>query len=76
MLVTVNLDFKDTCDLVFLTPSFLVGVLRNRPCLLVRPSIGPSVRFLNISETAIRIFLIFCMKLMHHNGTKVTEPNF
>ena len=40
----------------------------------VRPwSVGPS---LNISETALRIFLIFCMKLVHHKGTKVTEPDF
>ena len=34
---------------------------------------GPS---LNISETALRIFLIFCMKLVHHKGTKVIEPDF
>ena len=39
---------------------------------------GPSVHgpSLNISETALRIFLIFCMKLEHHKGTKVTEPDF
>ena len=39
---------------------------------------GPSVvrPSLNISETALRIFLIFCMKLVHHKGTKVTEPDF
>ena len=45
----------------------------------VRPwSVSPSVRSpsLNISETALRIFLIFCMKLVHHKGTKVTEPDF
>ena len=39
----------------------------------VRPSVGPS---LNISETALRIFLIFCMKLGHYKGKKVTEPFF
>ena len=31
---------------------------------------------LNISETALRIFLIICMKLEHHKGTKVTSPIF
>ena len=43
---------------------------------LVRWSVSPS---LNISETAYCFFfLIFCMKLGHHNhkGTKVTEPDF
>ena len=45
-----------------------------RPWSVVRPSVvRPS---LNISETALRIFLIFCMKLVHHKGTKVTEPDF
>ena len=39
----------------------------------VSPSVSPS---LNISENALRIFLIFCMKLVHHKGTKVTEPDF
>ena len=45
----------------------------------VRPSVhGPSVvrPSLYISETALRIFLIFCMKLGHYKGTKVTEPDF
>ena len=40
---------------------------------LVRPLVRPS---LNISETAHWFFLIFCMKLGHHKGTKVTEPDF
>ena len=31
---------------------------------------------LNIADTALRIFLIFCMKLVHHKGTKVTESDF
>ena len=41
----------------------------------VRPSVvrGPS---LDISETALWIFLIFCMKLVHYKGTKVTESDF
>ena len=47
------------------------GVLCNHLCpWSVR---GPS---LNISETALRIFLIFCMTLVHQKGTKVTEPDF
>ena len=28
------------------------------------------------SETAVRIFLIFCMKLGDYKGRKVTEPDF
>ena len=28
------------------------------------------------SETAVRIFLIFCMKLGDYEGRKVTEPDF
>ena len=60
---------------LFWTPGLPVGVLCNHPCpWSVRgPSVGPS---LNISETALRIFLISCMKLVHHKGTKVTEPDF
>ena len=58
----------------FWTPSLPERVLCNHPCpSVVRPSVGQS---LNISETALRIFLIFCMKLVHHKGTKVTEPDF
>ena len=57
----------------FWTPGLPEGVLSNCPCLLVRPSVGPS---LDILETALRIFLIFCTKLVHHKGTKVTEPDF
>ena len=54
----------------FWTPGLPEGVLSNRPCpWSVRPS-------LNISETAHWFFLIFCMKLGHHKGTKVTEPDF
>ena len=67
--------------LLFWTPGLPEGVLSNRPCpwsvrgLSVRgPSIhGPS---LNISETVHCFFLIFCIKLEHHKGTKVTEPDF
>ena len=44
----------------------------NRPCPSVSLSVSPS---LNISETAHWFFLIFCIKLGHHKGTKVTEPD-
>ena len=61
----------------FWTPGSPEGVLSNRPCRMVRPfvrlSVSPS---LNISETVHCFFLIFCMKLGHHKGTKVTEPDF
>ena len=44
---------------------------------LVRWSVRWSVRpSLNISETVHWFFLIFCMKLEYHKGTKVTEPDF
>ena len=45
---------------------------------LVRSSVGLSVVHdpsLNTSETVHQFFLIFCMKLGHHKGTKVTEPD-
>ena len=49
---------------VIWTPGLSEGVLCNHPCPSVRWSVcGPS---LNISETALRIFLIFCMKLGQH----------
>ena len=59
---------------IFWTPGLPDGVLSNHPCpSVVRPSVGPS---LDISETVHQFFLIFCMKLGHHKGTKVTEPDF
>ena len=43
----------------------------------VRQLVRPSVSFsLNISETAHWFFLIFCMKLGHRKGTKLTDPDF
>ena len=48
-------------------------VITNVRPSVVRSFVPPS---LNISETALRIFLIFCMKLGHHKDTKVTEPDF
>ena len=46
--------------------SLVIALVRGQ---LVSPSI-------NISETVHCFFLIFCMKLEHHKGTKVTEPDF
>ena len=46
----------------------------NRSCLSV--CLSASCQSSNISETAQRIFLIFCMKVVHHKGTKVIEPDF
>ena len=43
-----------------------VGVVRNNWL------VGNAV----FSETALRIFLIFCMKLGDYKGRKVTEPDF
>ena len=72
-----NLVFSDT-KVDFWTPGLPEGVLSNPPCPLVRPSVRWSVRgpSVNISETIHWFFLIFCMKLEHHKGTKVTEPDF
>ena len=55
------------------TPGLPDGVLSNCPCPSICSLVRPS---LNISETAHWIFLIFCMMLMHHKGTKVIEPDF
>ena len=59
--------------LLILDPTLTEGVLCNHPCLSVGLSVGPS---LNISDTVDWYFLIFCIKLGQHKGTKVTEPDF
>ena len=41
-------------------------------CWLVGWLVGNAV----FSETVLRIFLIFCMKLGDYKGRKVTEPDF
>ena len=62
---------------LFLTPGLPDGVHSNRPCPSVSLSVSASVSpSLNISETAHWFFLIVCMKLGHHKGTKVTELDF
>ena len=55
----------------FWTPGLPDGVHSNRPC----PSVSPSV-FKYLGDCSLVFFLIFCMKLGHHKGTKVTEPDF
>ena len=62
---------------VFWTSGSPKGVLSNRPCPLVcglwsvvRPSVFKYLRDRSF------FFLIFCIKLEHHKGTKVTEPDF
>ena len=47
--------------------SYEMGVLGNNYWL-----VGNAV----FSELALRIFLIFCMKLGDYKGRKVTEPDF
>ena len=50
--------------------SYKIGVVSNN--WLVGWLVGNAV----FSETALRIFLIFCMTLEYYKGTKVTVPNF
>ena len=50
--------------------SYKIGVVGNN--WLVGWLVGNAV----FSETALRIFLIFCMKLGDYKGRKVTEPDF
>ena len=62
---------------IILDPALSQEVLCNQQSIC-----GPSVcalvgdPSLNILGTVHNFFLIFCMKLGHHKGTKVTEPNF
>ena len=59
---------------VFIGPasarSYKIGVIGNN--WLVGWLVGNAV----FSEMALRIFLIFCMKLRDYKGRKVTEPDF
>ena len=64
-----------------LLPILDPGLTEGIPCNHTSPSVGWSIRLLfcpslDISETFISFFIIFCMKLGHHKGTKVTEPDF
>ena len=60
-----------SCSLIFFTQGLHEGVFSTHPCPW--SVVGPS---LNISETVHLFFLIFCMKLVDHKGTEVTEPDF
>ena len=51
------------------TRSYKISVVCNR---LVGQLVGNTV----FSETALRIFLIFCLKLRDHKGRNITEPDF
>ena len=57
-------------------PPTLVGLGPIKSVSSVRPSVCLSVCNTLFSELAHRFFLIFCMKLGVHKGSKVTEPNF
>ena len=57
----------------FWTRGLLEGVLSYRPCPSVRgPLVRPSI--FKYLRDVHWFFLIFCMKLEHHKGTKETEP--
>ena len=53
-------------------PGPITSVLLVIICWFVGWLVGNEV----FSETGLRIFLIFCMKLGDYNGRKVTEPDF
>ena len=65
-----NVHRKLTC---YIGPRVYPMESGNRPCQSVRPSVSPS---LNISEITHQFLLFFCIKLEHHMGTQVTEPDF
>ena len=73
----LNISKVSTCilksDLLFgpaSARSYKIGVIDNN--WLVSWLVGNTV----FSETPLRIFLIFCMKLRDYKGWKVTEPEF
>ena len=57
---------------VYQMESLVIALVSWLVCPSIGPSVGPS---LNISETVHQFFLIFCMKLGHYKGTKVTIPD-
>ena len=66
------MDFKSVCFAGPAPPrSYKIGVVGNN-WLVVGWLVGNAV----FSETALRIFLIFCLKLGDYKGRKVTEPEF
>ena len=68
-----------TIRYLFISPHFGPRVY-TRGSLVIALVSGPSVRGPSVLkyflETVHWFFLIFCMKLEHHKGTKVTEPDF
>ena len=54
--------------------SYKIGVFDNN--WLVGWLVGSLVGNAAFSETPLRIFLIFCIKLGDYKGRKATEPNF
>ena len=64
-------------DFVLVKYQFLLdrhqrGPIRSVLLVIIGWLVGNAV----FSETALRIFLIFCMKLGDYKGRKVTEPDF
>ena len=52
------------------------GPIRSVLSVIIGWLVGWLVGNADFSETAQRIFLIFCMKLGDYKGRKVTEPDF
>ena len=48
------------------------GPIKSMLLVIIGSLVGNAI----FSETALRIFLIFCMKLGDYKGRKVTEPDF
>ena len=74
MLLVLIISQTNTSSILFVGPasarSYKIGVVGNN--WLVGWLVGNAV----FSETALRIFLIFCMKLGDYKGRKVTQPDF
>ena len=71
-LLTLILVPKKNSDFFF----FSLDQRQRGPIRLVLLVIGWLVGNADFSETALKIFLIFCMKLGDYKGRKVTEPGF
>ena len=68
--VTESYFWKKVLDLEILAKGLQI---RPKPDTLIFGWLAGNAVF---SETYLRIFLIFCMKLRDYKGIKVTEPNF
>ena len=78
VLAYIHIIKRDPRAYDFWTPVYPRGSYVITPvCPLVRPLVRRLVRpSLDISETVHYFILIFYMKLLHHKGTKMTEPDF